>query len=178
MKKFLVISWFVIIAVSIAGFTYDHLTPEPQTTPIVAVIEAPAVEITEKPAVLSAEFYDIANRVNQVRTENGLPLIKLSTPLNASATAKAVDMVERNYWSHDAPDGTTPWSFIDAQNVNYIRAGENLARCYNTTEETVQGWISSPTHYAVMVGDFTDFGFGFSEGSNGCTIVVSHYIKT
>ena len=54
-------------------------------------------------------------------------------------------MVARDYWSHNAPDGTEPWEFIKRHNV-YKYAGENLAYGYLTANDLVAGWMNSPRH--------------------------------
>src|SRR5262245_27999830 len=46
---------------------------------------------------------------NNQRASNGLGGLHLNDKLNQAAQAKANDMVARNYWSHDTPDGNPPW---------------------------------------------------------------------
>jgi hypothetical protein len=124
----------------------------------------------------------LLSNTNTQRANNGKASLALNDKLNASAQAKANDMVARNYWSHNTPDGQQPWVFFDAQGYAYTKAGENLATGYATTYDTVIGWMNSPTHRSNMLdGVFTEVGFGFAnsanyvEGNTNMTIIVAHY---
>src|SRR4051812_2309294 len=55
---------------------------------------------------------------NQERINNGLPVLGYNSQLAAAAQAKAQDMFAKDYWAHNAPDGTTPWTFIT--NAGYV----------------------------------------------------------
>jgi uncharacterized protein YkwD len=120
---------------------------------------------------------------NTQRANNGAAALTLNTQLNAAAQAKANDMVARNYWSHNTPDGQEPWVFIDAQGYTYTKAGENLAYGFDTSNATVVGWMNSPSHRANMLDStFTEVGFGFANSANFVgtgneTVVVAHYAK-
>jgi len=120
---------------------------------------------------------------NTQRANNGIAALTLNTQLNAAAQAKANDMVARNYWSHNTPDGQEPWVFIDAQGYTYTKAGENLAYGFDTSNATVIGWMNSPSHRANMLDStFTEVGFGFANSANFVgtgneTVVVAHYAK-
>ncbi len=118
---------------------------------------------------------------NVQRSANGQVALTLSSKLNSAAQAKANDMVARNYWSHNTPDGQEPWIFIDATGYNYTKAGENLAYGFLDSDSTVNGWMNSPSHKANMLdGAFTDVGFGFANSSDFNnsgpeTVVVAMY---
>ncbi|HEY5152776.1 MAG TPA: CAP domain-containing protein, partial [Candidatus Saccharimonadales bacterium] len=45
---------------------------------------------------------------NADRIDNHKPALSLDPQLEAAAQAKANDMVRRDYWSHNSPDGKTP----------------------------------------------------------------------
>jgi hypothetical protein len=122
---------------------------------------------------------------NQQRSANGKSALTINGKLNNAAQAKANDMANRNYWSHNTPDGSPPWVFITNAGYSYSAAGENLAYGYNTSADTVAGWMASPTHKENLLnGGFTEVGFGVVNASayNGVasspsqeTIVVAMY---
>lgn len=117
---------------------------------------------------------------NSARAANGMAPLSLNGQLNSSAQAKAQDMANKNYWAHVSPDGTQPWYFFDQAGYVYIRAGENLAYGFMSSQGAVDGWMNSPTHRANILGDYQDVGFGIVNApdyqSNGQqTIVVAHY---
>lgn len=107
--------------------------------------------------------------------------LALNQQLSAAAQAKANDMAQRNYWSHNSPDGRTPWSFITAAGYNYQAAGENLAYGFGNAGDAVSGWMNSPTHRAnILNANYKDVGFGVTEspnyqGQGPETIVVAEY---
>lgn len=110
--------------------------------------------------------------------------LTLDERLNRSAQAKCEDMVAKNYWSHNAPDGTEPWVFIQKQVPHYQKAAENLAFNEGTdSEETVAAWMGSPGHRANIIDTkLRKVGFGICQSpsysaANGgpATIIVQHF---
>lgn len=117
---------------------------------------------------------------NAARGANGLGGLTLDSQLNSAAQMKAEHMAAQNYWAHVAPDGTQPWYFFDQAGYKYIRAGENLAYGFSTSQGAIDGWMNSPTHRDNMLGNYNDVGFGIAnvadyQSSGQQTIVVAHY---
>lgn len=111
---------------------------------------------------------DIFSLVNQEREKAGLPIFKISPELTAAAESKAADMKARGYFSHNAPDGKTPWLFIKAAGYEYEQAGENLAVNFKTPAGVVAGWMESPGHKAnILNPKFWEMGIAVvKEGEN------------
>ena len=105
--------------------------------------------------------------VNNERTARGLAPLTLNPQLSDAARRKAADMLERNYWAHFAPDGSTsPWGFIRAAGYNYVNAGENLARGFADSSSTVNAWMSSETHRDnILASKYNDIGFAIVPGT-------------
>lgn len=103
---------------------------------------------------------------NQQRQSNSLYPLTESSILDQAAVGKASDMFSKNYWAHIAPDGTTPWVFIKGAGYNYIYAGENLARGYNSAQDVVNAWMASPEHRQNMLSShYQNVGFAVATGS-------------
>lgn len=124
----------------------------------------------------------LLNGTNTQRTAYSLGSLALNSKLNQAAQAKANDMAARNYWSHNTPDGATPWTFFVAAGYNYQTAGENLAYGFDNSDYTISGWMNSPGHKANILGDYTEVGFGVANspdfhGTGPETIVVAMYGK-
>jgi hypothetical protein len=118
---------------------------------------------------------------NAEREKNSLNALRLNDELTAAARDKAENMLSVGYWSHDAPDGTTPWHWIEGVGYSYANAGENLARGFNTTDGIIEAWMESPTHRAnVLDKNYTEVGFaavnGTMEGKK-TTLVVAMYAR-
>lgn len=123
----------------------------------------------------------LLSATNDQRSANGKSSLSINSRLSAAAQAKANDMAARNYWSHNTPEGSPPWVFIDAQGYGYKKAGENLAYGFSTSSATITGWMNSASHRANMLdGSYTEVGFGFTNAtsynnSGQQTIVVAMY---
>lgn len=102
---------------------------------------------------------DVFMAVNRQRTAAGLSPFTRDLKLIAAAEAKAQDMKDKKYFSHNTPDGKTPWLFIQAAGYNYQTAGENLAINFDTADGVVAGWMQSPGHRAnILNPNFTEMG--------------------
>lgn len=119
---------------------------------------------------------DLLSLTNEKRAEQGLSALVLNNVLTDVATQKAQNMFEKNYWAHNAPDGTTPWVFFQRAGYNYLYAGENLAKDFNDSNGVVNAWMASPSHRENMLSNrYTEVGFAIANGKlNGSetTLVV------
>ena len=116
---------------------------------------------------------------NKQRADNGLSPLSLNSQLSNAAAGKAQDMLTKNYWAHFAPDGGTPWGFIHGAGYQYIYAGENLARGFNTADEVVSAWMASPGHREnILSSNYKEIGFAIQSGSltgEDTTLVVQMF---
>ncbi len=116
---------------------------------------------------------------NAARLEGGLQELKINGLLAQAAQAKANDMIAKQYFAHNTPDGKVPWDFIKATGYNYVTAGENLAIDFTEAESVQTAWMNSPGHRAnIMNKAFQEIGIGISKGMfNGheTTIVVQMF---
>ncbi len=109
---------------------------------------------------------ELLSLTNQRRQEAGLAPLVLNESLSQAAYKKAQDMLSKNYWAHNAPDGTTPWVFIKSSGYDYLFAGENLARGFTTAPDTVSAWMGSPGHRDNMLSaNYKDIGFAVVTGN-------------
>jgi hypothetical protein len=90
-------------------------------------------------------------QTNQERANLGLGRLVLNRQLSAAALAKGQDMFSEQYWAHTSPAGKQPWDFMAQSDYQFIVAGENLARDFDTTETMVTAWMASPTHRANII---------------------------
>ena len=136
-----------------------------------------------KPGVLGFSSEITATKVfyltNQERAKKGLPELKLNSTLSASAQAKAQDMFTKNYWAHNAPDGTSPWNFFKQAGYQYTVAGENLAKDFYDTESMLNAWMKSPTHRDnILHSKYQEIGIAVVNGrlsGMDTTLVVQHF---
>lgn len=116
---------------------------------------------------------------NDYRSRSNLSSLHENDALDRAAQAKADSMIAQNYWSHVAPDGTTPWYYFQKVGYNYSIAGENLAYGFATSDQVVTAWMNSQEHRDNVLGNYQDVGFGFANGNNyqhgKNTVVVAMY---
>ena len=124
---------------------------------------------TNFPSVLGT-FSDISNQqllilTNQQRQNNNLGALTDNQELDQAAANKAADMFSKDYWAHNAPDGTTPWVFIKTAGYNYVYAGENLARGFANAQDVISAWMNSPEHRQnVLSPNYQNVGFAVETG--------------
>lgn len=124
---------------------------------------------------------ELLDGTNTQRAANSEPSLTINAELDQAAQNKANDMAARDYWSHNTPDGQTPWTFISAAGYDYQTAGENLAYGFDTAGDTITGWMNSPEHRAnILNTTYKDVGFGIVnianyQNSGPETLVVAMY---
>jgi hypothetical protein len=140
---------------------------------LVAIAPAAPAQASE---ITSSTVIELANAARQ---EGGLAALKPNSLLSSAAQAKANDMLAKQYFAHNTPDGKTPWDFIKAVGYSYVTAGENLAIDFTEAESIQTAWMNSPGHRAnIMNSSFQEIGIGISKGMyNGhqTTIVVQMF---
>ena len=66
--------------------------------------------------------------------------------------------------------------FIKQSGIDYSKAGENLAKGYQTPSKAVQALINSPTHYKNIIGDYTHIGV-YTEDCGGKMLTTQTFAK-
>lgn len=109
----------------------------------------------------------LASLINVSRNQADVPPLTLSSALTQAARAKATDMLQKGYWSHESISQSSPWEFIDQAGYQYELAGENLARDYPTEADVVQAWLNSPPHRSNLLNaEFRHMGLAIITGTN------------
>jgi uncharacterized protein YkwD len=110
---------------------------------------------------------NMLQRINAARGSAGLSRLRVDAALQTAARAHSLDMYERHYFSHQTPDGKTPFDRLQAVNAHYLTAGENIA----FAPDPSQAWdslIQSPDHRAnILNPDFQCVGIGAYKGLGG-----------
>jgi uncharacterized protein YkwD len=90
------------------------------------------------------------------------PPLRWNASLGRAALVHSGDMAEKRYFSHADQAGRRVGDRANEAGYSWARVGENLAYGLNTPQETVNGWLSSPSHCAnIMNGEFSEMGAAF-----------------
>lgn len=108
----------------------------------------------------------ILAETNAQRIALGLSPFSFNAQLTVAAQAKVADMISRQYFEHESPDGKGPGDLADAAGYEYLAVAENLALGdYENSAEIVEGWMDSPGHRENIVSTtFSDIGVAVGRG--------------
>jgi uncharacterized protein YkwD len=171
MRKKYIVAIILITALLITGVTFTVLS---QKSPEKPSTYATAQTVVSKP--LNADT--IFELVNAERIKAGLKPLVRDARLDATAQARADDMVARNYFSHNDP--------VTGENLSKIllqyypepcsSVSENIMQIKYTTPmednaEAVYSWMNSKKHHdAILLAEYNTTGIAVS-GKN----VVQHF---
>lgn len=144
--------------------------------PLRAVSEAAGAEVDwnsdKRTVTITAQesnFEEWARQVliltNNERGKYGLTPLQWDDSLAALAEAHCKDMINRNFFSHNNPDGETPFDRMKQAGISYLAAGENIAAGQYSPEAVVQAWMNSETHREnILNSDFKYLGVSVVKG--------------
>lgn len=139
--------------------TLNFLTVEPKSTELVPL----NFKITDGTIDKKAEL-EMLVLINKERTKAGIQSISMDEKLTQVARSHSKDMFERGYFSHNTPEGVTPSSRIEKENIKYNFAGENIALAPSTVL-AMQGLMNSPAHRRnILSPNFNKIGIGVIDG--------------
>lgn len=173
--------------------TKNTTTPAPAKKPVEVAVQKPSdTEVAapqrvlvepepahETPGASSAsasndEVPEISQHVfadsNDERTKHNLAALVWDEQIASIARAHSADMLDKNYFSHEDPNGCSSSCRADNADYRWTAIGENI---YMTTgyklssaaeaEMIVNGWMNSSGHRANILGTkFTHTGVGIA----------------
>ncbi len=138
--------------------------------------EAPQTEVEPAKNITTMERTMI-NLVNSERKKNGLSSYKTDNELSKIARIKARDMVENNYFSHYSPTYGSPFEMMDHFEIEYLRAGENLA-ANQSVDKAHNSLMNSKGHRQnILNKNFTRIGVGIKSSEKYGYIFVQMFIS-
>lgn len=125
---------------------------------------------TVQPGVLgttsSITRQQIIDLTNMERKQYGVSTLKENSILDKAAEDKAKNMFAENYWAHNSPSGNSPWVWFKKEGYNYVYAGENLARGFSTSTDTMDAWMASKMGHKenVLGPNYQEIGIAVEDG--------------
>lgn len=120
---------------------------------------------------------ELVTLVNRVRTENGLNPLAIDPELAAVSRAHSEEMFGLGYFAHTSPVTGSSGDRLNAANVRYVVAGENLAYAPSVTTAHLR-LLDSPDHYAnIMNPNFTRIGIGIIRADNRGLMITQTFAR-
>ncbi|MFI1066257.1 CAP domain-containing protein [Streptomyces spororaveus] len=145
--------------------------PAPATSEAPAPAPVPSKSVTAAPRPPldghSAEEAAVVELVNQERALAGCGPVRANPPLAALAGAFSLDMATRGFFSHDDPEGNSPWDRATKAGIAGL-GGENIARGQGDATAVMKAWMNSPDHKANILNcEFRTLGVGVHVAAGG-----------
>lgn len=122
--------------------------------------------ITPTPVNDTITTDNIINLVNADREKEGLPDLSNNDQLQNAAKAKADDLLAKDYWAENTPDGKSPWIFVKNAGYSYEYAAMDLARGFTTAPDVGSSWMNSADDKAnILNSHVTDIGVAIESGT-------------
>ncbi len=130
-------------------------------------VEGEVVMLPYTPSVVAIDTSaeeELLRLVNEERRKEGLNELILDNDLVRVARKHSVDMWERKYFAHKNPDGETALERMQEEEINFTRAGENLALT-RSVERAHVGLMNSPGHKRnILDPEYKKVGIGVVDG--------------
>ena len=139
--------------------------------------EQASAQVAVKPQATLNDYENaVAALINSYRVASGLNAIAYEPTLTYIAKLRSADLMDRNYFSHYTPEGTTVFDLLKANGITSRLRGENLGQAMpagiGSPEAFLNAWQNSPSHNANMLrAGYNYIGVGMVD--NGDRIVVT-----
>ena len=138
--------------------------------------EQTAAAVAKPQATLNDYENAVAALINSYRVSSGLNAIAYEPTLTYIAKLRSQDLMDRGYFSHYTPEGTTVFDLLRANGITSRLRGENLGQAMpagiGSPEAFLNAWQNSPSHNANMLRvGYNYIGVGMVD--NGDRIVVT-----
>ena len=148
------------------------------------ITSQPADEVVQLPFTVTGDMQvneaaemELVNLVNRARTERGLNPLAIDPELTEVSRAHSEEMFRLGYFAHTSPVTGNSGDRLNAADVTYLVAGENLAYAPSVTTAHSR-LLNSPDHYAnIMNPNFTRLGIGIIEAENRGLMITQTFAK-
>ena len=111
----------------------------------------------------AAEEAQVLAIVNTERAKAGCKPLAFNAKLTAAARKHSTDMQNRNYFSHDTPEGVEFATRISNEGYKWSGAAENIAKGQRNPQDVMASWMNSSGHRANILNcNLKDLGVGLA----------------
>lgn len=120
------------------------------------------------------EILQMLDLINQERTSRGLVPVVFSNELTYMGELHSQDMIDRNFFSHENPDGENIDTRRKDLNIQTF-VGENISKNISVSNSH-QSLMQSPPHKAnILNPDWNRLGLGILKSSNGSYLISQEF---
>lgn len=143
----------------------DDVTASPSPSPSPSTTRS--TEPPTEPDPRTALEASVVKLTNSARAKAGCAAVRTDSRLRSASRVHSADMAKRNYFSHETPEGITPWQ--RAEDAGYPNpSAENIAHGYPTAKAVVDAWMASSGHRANILNcESKAVGVGVYLGGDG-----------
>jgi len=155
----------------LAGQVSDLESRPPEVVVKEIPVSSPRLEYANPNATYTGE--DLFQAVNRYRKEHGVPELQLHSELCQLSSHRLGEILDLGKLDNHA--GFEAY-FEDhkVSDMGLSKVAENLASGYDTAEEAVMGWDSSPPHRTFLLADGS-FKYGCTSANLGFAVLIGGY---
>lgn len=130
---------------------------------------SPDLGAATSPETLAAARLAVVVETNGERQRRRLGSLRRHVALERAASRHAADMLARDFFAHESPEGDGPRDRAEAAGYRgAMLVGETIAYGQRTASDVVADWLASPPHRKILLeGRFTEIGVGVAAGRHG-----------
>jgi len=149
----------ILVITSLVGYVYHIETNVEPTQPVASQ------EVVELPKVEPPTVERLLELTNAERVKAGVKPLVLDERLNQSAQKKADTIVAEGNYSHVDTNGIYGIKYIEQYQSKCNFGGEILNNNSFNSNKTIESWMQSPTHRAVIIDNRYEYaGVGLNSG--------------
>lgn len=139
--------------------------------------QQPAPAPQPQPTQLTAREQQMLNLINRDRAAHGLRPLQADMRLTRLARLKSQDIVDNNYFAHQSPTYGSAFDMFRANNISFIRGGENLSKA-GSVEASHLRLMNSTNHRANLLNPhYTHIGIGIVNNNPSGVVVTQMFIQ-
>ncbi|MBU1131581.1 CAP domain-containing protein [Patescibacteria group bacterium] len=125
---------------------------------------------------------ELITLTNQERILRRLPALAVNSQLTQAAKNKVIDLLDKQYFSHNSPEGKKFSAWVKEIDYQYAIVGENLAMGFGTSQQIIEAWMASEKHRQnILMQPYREIGIAVAKGKfNGkdTTVIVQYFGAT
>lgn len=166
----------LIVLVLVAGVGMDVIGADPDVGPGEDV--APEYQTQSIDEDTEREIHEL---INDVRAERGLEELEYHAGLASVARTHSRDMVEREYYAHQNPEGDYADGRVEEAGLRCSKTSENIHTILSddVASTAVNDWMDSPGHRENIVRGMWEYeGIGIWKTEDGVVYVTQVFCQT